>query len=71
MAGVGGFMSLTSSRVKLPGMNIVSADARSYELIGAGVLPSIKIGGSVRVPADALREWIRQQVAGGVDQSAK
>ena len=27
MAGVSGFMSLTSSRVKLPGMDIVSTDA--------------------------------------------
>ena len=38
--------------------------SKAYELIGSGTLPSIRIGGSVRVPADALREWVRQQVDG-------
>ena len=36
---------------------------KAYELIGAGTIPSLRIGGSVRVPADALRAWIRRQVA--------
>ena len=35
--------------------------SKAYELIAAGKLPSIKIGGSVRVPAEALKEWIAQQ----------
>ena len=36
--------------------------ARAYELIAAGVLPSIRIGTSIRVPVDALREWIGHQL---------
>jgi excisionase family DNA binding protein len=35
--------------------------SRAYELIGAGVLPSIKIGSSVRVPVESLRAWIEAQ----------
>ena len=38
-----------------------------YELIARGTVPSIRIGGSVRVPADALREWVNRQVVGGAD----
>ena len=45
--------------------------SKAYELIGAGVLPSVKIGGSVRVPVDALRAWVRQQVDVGVDQEGR
>jgi excisionase family DNA binding protein len=37
--------------------------ARAYELIAANVIPSIRIGSSIRVPADALRTWINQQLA--------
>jgi excisionase family DNA binding protein len=37
--------------------------ARAYELIAAGVIPSIKIGTSVRVPVGALREWVERQLA--------
>lgn len=36
--------------------------ARAYELIAAGVIPSIRIGGSIRVPVDALRAWIGEQL---------
>lgn len=38
--------------------------ARAYELIAAGVIPSIRIGSSIRVPVDALRAWIDQQLTG-------
>jgi excisionase family DNA binding protein len=37
--------------------------ARAYELIAAGTIPSIRIGGSIRVPVDALRQWIDRQLA--------
>jgi excisionase family DNA binding protein len=37
--------------------------ARAYELIAAGVIPSIRIGSSIRVPVDALRDWIARQIA--------
>lgn len=38
---------------------------RAYELIARGSLPSIRIGGSVRVPAEELRAWIERQVSDG------
>lgn len=38
--------------------------SKVYELLASGELPSIRIGSSVRVPVDALRDWIaRKQVA--------
>jgi excisionase family DNA binding protein len=33
-----------------------------YELIATGEVPSLKIGSSVRVPVDGLREWIAARV---------
>ena len=36
--------------------------ARCYELIAAGVIPSIRIGTSIRVPRVALIEWIERQM---------
>ena len=33
-----------------------------YELLAAREIPSIRIGGSVRVPAVALREWVTRQL---------
>ena len=36
--------------------------ARAYELIAEGVIPSIRIGSSIRVPVDALRTWVNQQL---------
>jgi excisionase family DNA binding protein len=41
---------------------IAVSRARCYELIAQGVIPSIRIGGSIRVPADALRAWVDQQL---------
>ena len=32
--------------------------SKVYELLASGELPSIRIGNSVRVPIDKLREWI-------------
>ncbi len=37
--------------------------SKAYELIASGEIPSIRIGGCVRVPVDALRAWIARQVA--------
>lgn len=37
--------------------------ARAYELIKDGVIPSIKIGASIRVPVESLRSWIASQAA--------
>lgn len=36
--------------------------SKVYELLASGELPSIRIGGSVRVPVDALRAWIDRQL---------
>jgi excisionase family DNA binding protein len=32
--------------------------SKTYELIATGVIPSVRIGKSVRVPADRLRRWV-------------
>jgi excisionase family DNA binding protein len=37
--------------------------SKAYELIAAGAIPSIVIGGSRRVPVDGLRELIARQLA--------
>ena len=39
--------------------------SKAYELIASGVIPSIRIGKSLRVPADALRKWVAEQLASG------
>jgi len=45
--------------------------AKMYELIAAGTIPSIKIGSSIRVPADALRAWIDRQLTNRVEPSGR
>ena len=37
--------------------------SKMYELIAKGVVPSVRIGKSVRVPVEALREWVKAQTA--------
>ena len=37
--------------------------SKVYDLIASGDLPSIRIGGSVRVPVDELKDWIARRVA--------
>ena len=32
--------------------------SKTYALIAAGVIPSVRIGKCLRVPADRLRKWI-------------
>ena len=34
---------------------------RTYDLINAGVIPSIRVGRSRRVPSDTLKAWVAQQ----------
>jgi excisionase family DNA binding protein len=36
--------------------------SKTYELISKGVIPSVRIGKSVRVPVASLRTWIEQQL---------
>jgi len=35
--------------------------SKAYELIATGVIPSLRIGASLRVPAESLRAWIANQ----------
>jgi excisionase family DNA binding protein len=37
--------------------------SKMYELIAAGIVPAVRIGGSVRVPVEALKKWIAEQTA--------
>ena len=34
-----------------------------YELLADGVVPSVRVGTVLRVPADALRTWLEEEVA--------
>ena len=36
--------------------------SRIYELIRSGVLPSVRVGSSVRIPVAELRMWITSQL---------
>lgn len=38
---------------------------KAYELIANGELPSVRVGGSVRVPVAELEAWIKAKVSGG------
>jgi excisionase family DNA binding protein len=33
-----------------------------YRLIKLGELPSIRVGNTIRIPADELREWLRRKL---------
>ena len=37
--------------------------SKIYELIASGTVPSVRIGRSVRVPVEALRKWVEEQVS--------
>jgi excisionase family DNA binding protein len=39
--------------------------AKVYQLIRDGGLPSVRIGKSVRVPAERLRQWVERQPVDG------
>jgi excisionase family DNA binding protein len=43
--------------------------SKTYELIAAGILPSVRIGRLVRVPADKLRRWV-EELQGGADSES-
>jgi excisionase family DNA binding protein len=49
--------------------------SKTYELLAAGLIPSVRIGKSLRVPADRLRAWIEalevnERTADGSDRPA-
>lgn len=35
--------------------------SKTYQLVADGELPSVRIGRSVRVPIEGLREWVRHR----------
>jgi excisionase family DNA binding protein len=35
--------------------------ATAYELMASGILPTVRIGRSVRVPARALEQWVERE----------
>lgn len=37
--------------------------SRMYELIASGEIPSVRIGGTLRVPVDGLRRWVARKLA--------
>lgn len=43
--------------------------SKVYELLAAGELPSVRVGGSVRVPAEALRRWVDDRAASARGES--
>ena len=40
-------------------------NSKLYELIAAGVIPTVRVGSRLRVPLEALRHWIRQETERG------
>jgi excisionase family DNA binding protein len=45
--------------------------ARCYELIAQGTIPSVRIGGSIRIPVDALKQWIDRQLTDRMEPSSR
>ena len=43
---------------------------RVYEMTARGELPSVRLGRSVRIPADALQRWIEERTTGGKSEAA-
>jgi len=42
---------------------------RAYELINSGIIPSLRLGKSLRVPAESLKEWVALQTDEGARQT--
>ena len=43
--------------------------AKTYELIRDHTLPSVRIGKSVRVPAESLRRWVEAQATAATGEA--
>ena len=37
--------------------------SKAYELVASGVLPSVRVGRSLRVPAQAVRDFVEHLIA--------
>ena len=42
--------------------------SKVYEVIASGDLPSIRVGGSIRVPVTARHAWIERQLAARAEE---
>ena len=42
--------------------------SKVYELLASGDLPSIRVGGAIRVPVTALHTWIERQLAARAEE---
>ena len=42
--------------------------SKVYELLASGDLPSIRIGGVIRVPVTSLHAWIERQLAARAEE---
>jgi len=40
--------------------------SKVYELLSDGTLPSVRVGHSVRVPLEGLRQWVEERAQEGV-----
>ena len=38
--------------------------SKIYALIAAGMLPTVRLGGSLRIPARSLQRWVEESVDG-------
>ena len=43
------------------------SERKLWQLTKDGIIPHVKIGRSVRYPADKLREWLASQMKGGAE----
>ena len=37
--------------------------SKTYQMLANGQLPSVRIGGSLRVPAQALEDWVQNKTS--------
>ena len=37
--------------------------SKKYELLANGKIPSVRIGGVIRVPVDRLKQWVEKKTA--------
>ena len=45
--------------------------SKTYELIASGQLPVVKLGRAVRVPREALQQWVRDHTTQGLADEAE
>ena len=51
-------------RVAVAGRMLSVSKSKLYELIARNEVPWVKIGGSLRIPLQALRVWIEKKTGG-------